>query len=77
MVTYADYAVEGPVIFGAIGLRRVGYQGTRRAIITGACTGHRYEFGEERRAGYVDARDVEGLMGLLDQDGGALFEAAS
>ena len=76
-MTYDDYAVEGTAIFGANGLRKVAYKASGRAIITGSCTGHRYEFGEERKAGYVDARDVEGLMGLLNQDGGALFEAAS
>ncbi len=64
------------MIFGAIGLRKVDYHGTRRAIITGACTGHRYEFGEERRAGYVDTRDLEGVLGLCDQDSAALFGVA-
>lgn len=64
------------MIFGAIGLRKLRYSAERKAIITGACTGHRYEFGDGRSMGYVDARDVEGLLGLLNQDGGALFEVA-
>lgn len=76
LVSALDTPESNGVIFGAIGLRKVAYKAERKAIITGGCTGHRYEFGDGRSLGYVDARDVEGLLGLMTQDGGALFEAA-
>ena len=64
------------MIFGAQGLVKVRYLSEHKAIIKGQCTGHGYEFGAERRLGYVDRRDMEGMLKLLTQDGEALFEAA-
>ena len=40
------------------------YSGTEQATFAGTATGAVYRFGGKRKAGYVDDRDVEGLVAL-------------
>ena len=50
--------------FGAGGMTLLAYSGTEQATFAWTATGAVYRFGGKRKAGYVDDRDVEGLVAL-------------
>ncbi len=50
--------------FGAGGMTLLAYNGTEQTLVAGPITGATYRFSSKRPAGYVDSRDVEGLIAL-------------
>ena len=61
-------------MFGGEGLQRVHYLGFFEiSNYQGRFTGKVYRFGMERMYGYVDVRDVDGLLAVVE-DGQKVFE---
>lgn len=50
--------------FGAGGMTLLAYSGKEQETFAGTVSGATYRFGGKRKAGYVDSRDVEGLIAL-------------
>lgn len=65
---------QAPVVFGETGLVAVEYVGLSDInTYVGCFTGMAYPFGLFRRRGYVDRRDLEYLLKVVE-DGQAVFE---
>jgi GT2 family glycosyltransferase len=62
---------------GSEGMVKLEFLGTGMAASwTGPVTNARYRFGEDRTIGWVDKRDVDGMLQLKDRKGNILFRRA-